>query len=72
VRATSLREKQRASASKYRYRQQAGEIVRRRWEANGNRCEGCGLVVSVVERSPTSSAPRVDTSSRTGGRAPPS
>jgi hypothetical protein len=41
--------KQRESAQRFNYRQQGKELVRRRWEAGGRKCEGCGEVVDIVE-----------------------
>ena len=46
---TSQRLKQRESASKWNYRVTARQKVIQRWEASGNRCEGCGLVVDIIE-----------------------
>ena len=45
----SDRAKAKASAAKYRYRLQGWQDVKRRFLANGSRCEGCGEVVDVVE-----------------------
>lgn len=47
LRSAALR--QRDSAQKFRYRQEGKELVRRRWEAGGRKCEGCGEIVDVVE-----------------------
>lgn len=49
MKATSLRSKQRESAKRWKVRQQGAALVRRRWERNRNRCEGCGTVVDLVE-----------------------
>ena len=45
----SSRLKARESAQRYSHRRSAAELVRQRWEKGGLKCEGCGLVVDVIE-----------------------
>lgn len=46
---SSQRSKQQEAARRYAYRRSSAELVRRRWEQSGNRCEGCGRRVEVIE-----------------------
>jgi hypothetical protein len=41
--------KRRESAARFAQRGRNKELVRRRWQSAGCKCEGCGLVCSVVE-----------------------